>query len=244
MPAEQPVGAPFITLLRWTLEWWLAGQDPGLALLRRNVVALTPVSRWLAAVALALALVVLAGVLMMRRQGADLADAVVGLGRFLLVLSAGWLVLAAAWGMSDALAGWIVGPRAGTQEYVARVEQALSAADPTLARTLALVGTASVLAFVAMVVARVVLATVIAAGLPVIAALSLRRRAPGVRPVGGWLVAVVAFRPLAAVVYRVSHDLVTGPGEPVLVLVVVCLTFLLSGALLPGVARIVTGVQQ
>jgi hypothetical protein len=231
------VGDSFVRLLEWALTWWLAGDDPGLAALRRNVAAVAPVTRWITAVALAVGLLLAAVVVAARRRGGDLAEAVVGLGRFLLLLSAGWLLLAAGWSMSDGLARWIVGGRAGASEYVGSVRAALAAAEPTMARTMAVVGTAAVLGFVAMVMARVVLTVLIAVALPVLAAVGLRRPAPGMRVALAWVVAIIAFRPIAALVYRVSHDLVTASREPVVVLIVVCLTFLLSAALLPGVAR-------
>jgi uncharacterized membrane protein YhaH (DUF805 family) len=76
-----------------------------------------------------------------------------------------------------------------------------------------------------------------------VAAASLRSRAPALRSLVAWLVAVLAFKPLAALVYRVSHDLVTSTREPVLVLVVVCLTFTAAAGLLPAVARVAAGVR-
>lgn len=232
----------FITVLDWTLGWWLGEKDPGLESVQRNVAALGAVSRWVAFATLALALVAVAATLSVRRRGADLADAVIGLGRFLLVLSGGWLILAAAWTASDAVGAWIVGARGDRAAYVDAVSEALAAADPALARTLAVVGTAAVLGFVAMVVARLMLAVLTAVALPVVAALSLRGRAPALRWAAACLIAILAFRPLVAVVYRISHGLVTGDRDPVLVLLVVCLTFLLSAALLPAVVRIAVSV--
>ncbi|MEI2643366.1 MAG: hypothetical protein V9G10_13870 [Candidatus Nanopelagicales bacterium] len=228
----------FITVLDWALGWWLGGKEPGLGYIRQNVEAVEVVTRWVAFAALALAVVAVAVTLSVRRRGADLADAVIGLGRFLLVLSGGWLALAAAWTASDALGAWIIGGHADRSAYVDAVSEALAQADPALARTLAVVGTAAVLGFIAVVVARLMLTVLVAVGLPVVAALSLRRRVASLRWGGACLVAVMAFRPLAAVVYRMSHGLVLGSKDPVLVLLVVCLTFLLSAALLPAMVRI------
>lgn len=228
----------FITVLDWALSWWLGGEDPGLAYIRRNVETVEVVTRWLAFAALALAVVSVAVTLSVRRRGADLADAVIGLGRFLLVLTAGWLVLAAAWSASNGLGAWIIGGHADRAAYVDAVSSALSEADPALARTLAVVGTAAVLGFIAIAVARLMLTVLVAVALPVVAALSLRRRAPSLRWGAACLIAVMVFRPLSAVVYRMSHGLVTGSRDPILVLVVVCLTFLLAAALLPATVRI------
>ena len=86
----------FVTLLDWALRWWLSGRDPGLALIRDNVTELRPVMRWVGAVALALAIVAAGVLLMVRRRGADLADLTLGVGRFVVALSAGWLVFASA----------------------------------------------------------------------------------------------------------------------------------------------------
>lgn len=230
----------FVRVLDWALGWWLGGHDPGLAFIRRTVSALDVVTRWTAFAALAVAVVVALTMLTARRRGSDLADLVVGVGRFLLVMSGGWLLLAAAWSASDGLGRWIIGERGDRSGYVGAVEEAMQQADPTMARTLAVVGTAAVLGFVAVVVARLVVTILVAVALPVLAAASLGRRPRVWRGSLAWVLAVLAFQPLAAVVYRASHGLVTDGQDPVLVLVVVCLTFLLIAALLPGVARLAT----
>lgn len=230
----------FVRVLDWALGWWLGGHDPGLIFVRRTVSALDGVTHWTAFAALAVAAVVAALTLMARRRGRDLADLVIGAGRFLLVMSGGWLLLAAAWSASDGMGRWIIGARDDRRSYVDAVEEALRQADPTMARTLAITGTAAVLGFIAVVMARLIVTVLLAAGVPVLAAASLARRPAVLRGALGWMLAVIAFQPLAAVVYRASHGLVTGGNDPVLVLVVVCLTFLLIAALLPAVARLAT----
>lgn len=236
--AQNSLAESFVTLLDWALHWWITGEDPGLGLVRSLAVQLSPVTRWASAVALALTVVTFAVILMVRRRGSDLADMLLSLGRLLLVLSAGWLVFAAGWALSDALADWILGGRPGVGEYVGAVTEALANAEPALAMTLSVFGMSAVLSFIAVVLARLVLAVLLVSGIPVLAAAAVSRRAVGLRMAGAWLLAVLAFRPLACVVYRVGHRLVTDSGQPVIVLLSVALTFLLSAAMLPGVARL------
>ncbi len=236
--AQNSLAESFVTLLDWALRWWIAGDDPGLGLVKDVTGQLGPVTRWASSVALALAIVVFAVLLVVRRRGSDLADLVLSLGRMLLVVSAGWLVFAAGWALSDALGRWIIGGRSGVGEYVAAVTEALADAEPALAMTLSVLGMSAVLSFIAVVLARFVLAVLLVAGTPVLAATAVSRRAVGLRLAAGWLLAVLAFRPLASVVYRVGHGLVTDSGQPVIVLLSVSLTFLLSAAMLPAVARL------
>lgn len=246
MPVDgsaQPLAEAFVSLLDWALRWWIGGRDPGLGLLRDNVAELRPVTTWLAGVALALSVVAGAVLLMLRRRGADLAELMMGLGRFALVMFGGWLVLASTWSMSDAIAGWLLGPRPDPQAYREAVTRAVAEADPIMSQVLSIAGIAAVLGFIAMVLARFVIALLLVTGLPVLAAMSVLRSAGNLRLGLAWLAAVLCFRPLASVVYRVSHDLLTYSEEPVLVLVVACLTFLLAASLLPGVARIAAGVH-
>ena len=87
------------------------------------------------------------------------------------------------------------------------------------ALSLSIVGLACCLTFVGVLVARVVLAVLIAAGMPVLAAGSVLGGGP-LRIAGTWAVAVVAFDPLAALVYRVGHAVTMRADEPVVVLMV------------------------
>ena len=57
--------------------------------------------------------VLAAVVVMVRRNGADLAALVIRLTRSALVVSAGWLLLASSWSMSDGLSPMAVGQQAG-----------------------------------------------------------------------------------------------------------------------------------
>jgi hypothetical protein len=236
--AQNSLAESFVTLLDWALHWWIAGDDPDLGLLKDLVAQLGPVTRWASAVAMALTVVAFAVLMIVRRRGSDLADLVLTLGRLLLVLSAGWLVFAAGWALSDAVGRWIIGGRPRVGEYVAAVTDALAEAEPALAMTLSVFGMSAVLSFIAVVLARFVLAVLLVAGAPVLAGAAVSRRAVRLRLAGGWLLAVLAFRPLVCVVYRVGHTLVTDSGEPVIVLLSVSLTFLLSAAMLPAVARL------
>lgn len=239
--ATNALGESFITLLDWVLRWWLNGHTPGLQFVAEQVSAIRPVMRWVAAVALALSLVALATAVMVTRRGHFAAEGVLGLARFLLVLSGGWLVFAAGWSLSEALSRWIIGGRSGVAEYLAAVTDALSATEPALAASLSVVGAAAVLAFVAVVLVRTLVAALLAAAVPVVAASAVFQGRVPLRMALAWMLAVVVFRPLASVVYRLSHDLVTDSTEPVVVLVSVPMMFLLSAMMLPLVARLVGG---
>ena len=48
----QSFGEAFTSLVGWALAWWVGGDDPDLAMLRANVMAIRPVTSWLAAVVL------------------------------------------------------------------------------------------------------------------------------------------------------------------------------------------------
>lgn len=241
-PAES-FGQAFTSLVGWALAWWVGGDDPDLAALRANVAAVRPVTSWVAAVVLGLSVVVAAAVLMTRRNGADLAALLIGLARTALVISAGWLLLASAWSLSDALARWLIGSRTDTEAYSQAVSRAMSEIDPALGLTLAIVGIAACLGFVAAVLARFIIAVLLALGLPALAALSVLRSTGGMRTGLSWVVAIIAFKPLNAVVYRVGHGLLTNTDDPVLVLLIASLSFVFAASLLPGVAKVMDGLH-
>lgn len=238
----QSFGEAFTSLVGWALAWWVGGDDPDLAMLRANVTAIRPVSSWVAAVVLGVSVVVAAGVVMVRRSGADLAALVIGLARSALVISAGWLLLASSWSMSDGVSRWLLGSRPDIDTYEGAVSAAMSRVDPAIGLTLSIVGIASCLGFVAAVLARFVIAVLLSVGLPAMAALTVVRGAATMRLGLSWVVAVMAFKPLNAIVYRVGHGLVSSTEDPVLVLLAVSLTFLLAAALLPGIASLASGL--
>ncbi|MFN8183122.1 MAG: hypothetical protein U0R23_01720 [Candidatus Nanopelagicales bacterium] len=237
-PVAQSFAHTYTSLLAWALAWWADGGGWGLPEVRSQVAALGPVTRWATAASLALSLVAVGLVVIVRRRGDDVAGALVGAGRALLAVSAGWLVLASGWSLGGHVAGWIVGRSAGVGDYRRQVEEALSTADPVVALTLSIVGIACCLGFISVVLVRLVVAILIAAGMPVIAAGSVLG-ARALRTVTAWGVAVVAFEPLSAVVYRVGHALVLRAQEPVLVLLVAAVTSFLAASMLPLTARIV-----
>lgn len=225
-------------LVAWALTWWLDGKGVALPDLRAVVVSMHPVSRWLTAATLAVSVVIAGSVLMLRRSGGDLADVLQGLARTVLTLSAGWLLIASSWSLGDAMARWIVGPRSAVPELREQVAEAVTRADPTVGLTLSIVGIGCCLTFVAMVLVRFVIAVVLAVCLPVLAATSVLRGRGGWQLAVAWLVAVLAFKPLTAVIYRVGHGLLVTADDPVLVLLISALMFLLAAAVLPAGARV------
>lgn len=239
--AAQVFGEAFASLVAWVLSWWMTGQDPGLAMIRRLTVDMWPVVRWVAAAGLAFGLVFGGLLVMTRRRGADLAELMLGLGRFLVVLAGGWLLVASAWRASESLANWILADGIDAAAYRTDLQDALSSVEPVLALTLSVVGIGACLAMVSAILLRWVAAVLLALGLPVLAAFSVARASPGLRQAGGWLVAVLAFRPLAYLLCRVGHELHTSLGDPLVVLVVTIMTFLVIAVLLPLTAQAATG---
>jgi hypothetical protein len=232
----------FTSLVEWALSWWVGGDDPGLGALRGAVMAIRPVTSWAVAAALAVSVVIAGGMLLIRRNGQDLAGLLLGLGRSVLVFSAGWLILASCWTLSDAVARWLIGGRPDAAAYVESVMNATSAVDPALGLTMSIVGIGCCLSFVAAVLSRFVIAVLLAVVLPVLAAMSVVRADAFGRGLA-WLVAVMAFKPLVAVVYRVCHGLLTTTDDPVVVLLVATLSFLLAALLLPATAHVVAGLR-
>lgn len=222
----------------WSLHWWLGEDRPGLPALRGQMADMKPVSIWVGAAILAVSLVASGVLVMLRRRGEDLAAMLLGLGRVALTVSGGWLLLSSTWALGEALSAWILGQRGGVAEYRAEVAQAMSQADPAVAMMLAIVGIASCLGFVAVVLVRFVVAGMLAIGMPVLAAAGGRMGLHVRRVAWGWAVAVVAFQPVSAVLYRIGHALALQVREPVLVLLISALTFFLAAGSLPMLARI------
>lgn len=235
------LGESFVTLLDWALRWWLGDQAPGLRFVAEQMADIRPVTRWVAAVTLALSVVALSTAIMVTRRGHYAAEGVLGLGRFLLVMSGGWLVFAAGWSLSQSLSHWIIGGRSGVAAFLGAVSGALSEAEPAVAASLSVVGAAAVLAFVAVALVRTILAALLVAVVPIVAASALVHGRVPLRMALAWMLAVVIFRPLVSLVYRLSHDLVTTSSEPVVVLVSVPMMLLVSAMMLPLVARLAGG---
>lgn len=247
MPQDQVAGlaeafgTTFASLVAWLIEWWTGGHDPGLAALRQGLVHLWPVIRWLSAAVLAVSLTAAGVLLIVRRRGTDLAAVVIGLGRFLLVASAGWLVLACAWSLSDALSRWILSGSIDADRYRKDLLTALQDVEPVLALVLSVAGIASCLLLVAVIMVRFLLAVVLTVTLPVMAASSLSGPPVVMRRAGGWLLAVLAFRPLAYLVCRAGQQLHSQFPDAVLALVIAVVTFAAAAMVLPLTARAVAG---
>lgn len=235
---SQSFASTYSSLMGWSLHWWLGDDRPGLPALRNQMGDLRPVSIWAGAAVLAVSLVASAVLVMLRRRGEDLAAMLLVLGRVALMVSGGWLLLSSSWSLGDALSNWILGQRGGVAEYRAEVTQAMSQADPAVAMMLSIVGIATCLGFVAVVLVRFVIAGLLAIGMPVLAAAGGRLGVHARRVAWGWAVAVVAFQPVSAVLYRIGHGLALQVQEPVLVLLISALTFFLAAGSLPALARI------
>jgi hypothetical protein len=235
--AAQDFAQTYVSLLTWSWSWWSGGNDPGVGQVGQVVAAVRPVTRWATAALLALTVVAGGFALIVRRRGSDLAAIVLGVSRVLLVVSSGWLVLASSWALGDRIGRWIVGGGNEVGELRDHVARASTEAEPVVALTLSIVGVACCLAFTCVLLARVVLGVVLVAGMPVLAAGSiLSGRA--LRGAGAWAVAVVAFDPLSALVYRIGHALVMQAEQPVVVLLVACVTSFMAAGMLPLVARV------
>jgi hypothetical protein len=240
--AAQDFAQTYVALLGWSWSWWSSGGDPDISQVGEFAAAVRPVTRWATAALLALGLVGAGVTLAVRRRGSDLADVVLGVSRALLVVSAGWLILASAWSLGDRMGRWIVGRSAGVGAYRDSVAEAATKADPVVALMLSIVGVACCLAFACVLLGRVVLVVVLVAGMPVLAAGSILSGRT-LRMAGAWAVAVVAFDPLAALVYRVGHGLAVRAEQPVVVLLVACVTSFMAAGMLPLTARVAGAVR-
>jgi hypothetical protein len=230
----QSLDVSFVELVDWVLGWWVTGKDPGLTMISRQVDAIAPVSRWLAFSVLAIVVAIAGLQIAMQRRGEPLADVLVGGVRVLLALAAGWLLIASAWAISDALARWLIGGRAGAAGVGQAVAKAIPEVDPLLASTLSIVGIAGCLAFAACSLARVVIVVVVACVVPAAAALPNSAWRVGLT----WLGAVFVVKPINAVVYRAGHGLITGENDPLLVLIAAASMFVLAAGMLPMMARL------
>jgi hypothetical protein len=219
------LGSSFVTLIDWVLGWWVGGQDPGWTMIGREVAAVRPVSRWLAFSVVAVTIVIAGLQVALKRRGEPVADVMAGAARTLLALSAGWLLVAAAWSMSEAVAQWLIGRGAAAPAVRQAVAAAIPQVDPLLASTLCIVGIAGCLGFVAVSLARVAIMIVVAFLMPAAAAL----------PIGLWR-ALLAW--VVAVIYRVGHTLITGEKDPLVVLLAAVLMFILAAAMLPILVRL------
>ena len=237
MTSPNPPGAldaSFVTLVDWVLGWWVGGDDPGWAMVGREVAQVRPVSRWLAFCVLAVTLVIAGLQVALKRRGEPVADVMAGAARTLLALTAGWLLVAAAWAMSDALARWLIGRRTAAPAVGQALAAAIPQVDPLLASTLCIVGIGGCLGFTAVCLARVVIVIVVAFLMPAAAALPIGLW----RALLAWLVAVVLAKPVNAVVYRVGHNLITAEKDPLVVLLAAALMFILAAAMVPILGRL------
>ena len=240
--AAQDFAQTYVALFAWSWSWWAGGDEPGVSVIGQVLSAVRPITRWATAAALALGIVGAGVTLVVRRRGTDLAALVLGVSRTVLAVSAAWLLLASAWALGDRMGGWIVGRGNGVTEFRDHVARAAAQADPIVAMSLSIVGLACCLTFIGVLVARVVLAVLIAAGMPVLAAGSVLGGGP-LRIAGTWAVAVVAFDPLAALVYRVGHAVTMRADEPVVVLMVASVTSFMAAGMLPLAARVSGSVR-
>lgn len=235
---SQTFGDVYLQVAAWALRWWVGDAGPGLGEIRAQAVAVRPVGMWVAAAVTALAVVAVGALVMARRRGDELAEAVIGLARLALAVTGGWLLLATAWTLSGRLADWILGVRRGSQAYLASLERALGEVEPVLAVILSIVGLAVCLGFVATCLTRFLAACLIGVFLPAAAGLSVVRSTRVLRFALAWTAAILAFEPLGAVIYRVGHRIVSSADDPVLVLLGSSVSLLLAAAALPLVARV------
>lgn len=225
-------------ILTWALDLWTGGTGADWGAMRQAAAATAPAVRWLAAAAMATSLVVGAVRVMYHRRGETAADIGVGLLSFVVLSVVSWAAVGAAWTVSEALSQWVLDPaHADPAGYAGAVLGGLQQVDPALAVMLSVLGIAACVALSVALLARAAAAVGLALILPVVAAGGAR--SAGLRALG-WALALLAYRPLIAVLYRMLHAVVVVPGQatqPVQTVVVGVSGPLLAAACLPLLLR-------
>lgn len=245
----QTMAQAFADMLQAALTWWLGPSgvalkpllntlsDPG----GRNPAGLMV---WLAGVVAVFALISAGINLMLRRRMDDAIDIGIGFFKFVLVYAAGWTVLLGLWNLSDDLTNSILGNK-GTEALSAPFTATMTAgiaaqAVPGLMIVLGLIGAILGLFLFFAMLFRVAAIVILAIALPLAAAGSVGSgpTKEWLPKVTGWLLALIMFRPLAALVYSIGLEVMTrsdgaDPAMGMLIGVAVILTALVSlGALM------------
>lgn len=253
----QTMAQAFADMLQAALTWWLG--PTGVALKPLLNTLSDPAGRnpaglmvWIAGVVAVFALFAAGINVMLRRRMDDAIDIGIGLFKFVLVYTAGWTVLLGLWNLSDDLTNSILGNQ-GTDALSAPFTATMTAgiaaqAAPGLMIVLGLIGAILGLFLFFAMLFRIAAIVILAVALPLAAAGAVGSGATKewLPKVTGWLLALIMFRPLAALVYSIGLELMTrsdgaDPVMGMLIGVAVIITTLFSLAALMKLLSWTTG---
>lgn len=212
----------FLAVLAWVMTLWLQVTLNPYDITRTLDSGLTGLIGTFAAFVMTLVIYLTAMSAMYRRDGGILADGMAGLFKAVLVLTMGPLTVGALWVFADAMTAAIM---PGGHNIVANWGTSLTlfitglnpaTAIPQLLIFLVLLFLAllSSLGLLLMMLFRIASVAVLTLLLPVVAA-----GAPGTATrawlpkVGGWLLALIAFKPLAALILRIGFEVMSVGGD-------------------------------
>ena len=216
----QTMARAFADILQATLTWWLGPSGVALKPLLRTLA--DPSGRnpagllaWVAAVVAVFALITAAINLMLRRRLDDAINIGIGLFKFALVYTAGWTVLLGLWNLADELTNTILGDK-GTADLSApfislTLASAVNPASSGLMIVVGLIGAILGLFLFFAMLFRTAAIVILAIALPLAAAGAVGSGATKewLPKVTGWLLALIFFRPLAALIYTIGLEVMT-----------------------------------
>lgn len=216
----QTMARAFADILQATLTWWLGPSGVALRPLLRTLA--DPSGRnpagllaWVAGVVAVFALITAAINLMLRRRMDDAINIGIGLFKFALVYTAGWTVLLGLWNLADELTNTILGDK-GTADLSApfislTLASAVNPASAGLMIVVGLIGAILGLFLFFAMLFRTAAIIILAIALPLAAAGAVGSGATKewLPKVTGWLLALIFFRPLAALIYTIGLEVMT-----------------------------------
>ena len=216
----QTMARAFADILQATLTWWLGPSGVALKPLLNTLADPTGrnpagVLTWVAGVVAVFALITAAINLMLRRRMDDAIDIGIGLFKFALIYTAGWTVLLGLWNLADELTNMILGDKGAADLSAPFTSMVLSSAvNPASSGLMIVVGLIGAILglflFFAMLF-RTAAIVILALALPLAAAGAVGSGATKewLPKVTGWLLALIFFRPLAALIYTIGLEVMT-----------------------------------
>jgi hypothetical protein len=242
-----------VDMFTLAMTWWLRPDLDPVAIGAGAVAGVGPIARTVGAIVLAVGLMGAGVRLAWRRDGSDLVEVVGAVARFVLVTTAGAAVVTVLLRLSNALTAWIMPTAANTDItdpttswFIVALPAAVTAvvaSMPIVAVLLAVLFVGSTLAMFVTVLFRTASIIVLMVALPIAAAggttITTRQWFPKVL---GWLLALIFWRPVAAMVYRIAAELPQAGTDTTagsLQVILMALTMmLLAVAALPAMMRL------
>lgn len=234
----------FSTAIKTMTTFWVKVPTPDLAGASSPVVKLQGSLYWLQGFVLVLSLLWTAGRMALDRSGKPAGEAARGLAVMVVAVGAGVAAIDTLTVAGDEFSTWIVGQSG--HDLTAQLgaltggSGTLKAAGAAVMFVVALLGIASCIVQVFLLLARVAILTLLAGSLPVSAAgAGTAAGRVWFQRVLAWIVAFVLYKPVAAFVYFGAFTL-TGDGQDLTSVLAGLLLIILSVLALPGLMRLVT----